>query len=100
MPTSTAHARSSGSRSGSGRGNPKRSSPRTATLKATTRCSPTRRRPDDEPCRPVAADAAALPRKRDLMEIGYFLSSEDNSPKELIEQAKLAEGAGFGEVMI
>jgi len=34
------------------------------------------------------------------MEIGYFLSSEDNTPKQLIEQAKLAEQAGFGEVMI
>lgn len=34
------------------------------------------------------------------MEIGYFLSSEDNSPHQLLENARLAERAGFGEVMI
>jgi len=34
------------------------------------------------------------------MEIGYFLSSEDTGPKRLVELAKQAEQAGFGEVMI
>jgi alkanesulfonate monooxygenase SsuD/methylene tetrahydromethanopterin reductase-like flavin-dependent oxidoreductase (luciferase family) len=29
------------------------------------------------------------------MRIGYFLSSEEYTPAELIEQAKLAEQAGF-----
>jgi len=34
------------------------------------------------------------------MQIGYFLSSEDTGPKRLVEQARLVERSGFGEVMI
>lgn len=34
------------------------------------------------------------------MRIGYFLSSEEYTPAELIEQAKLAEEAGFGGLWI
>src|SRR4051812_46423917 len=34
------------------------------------------------------------------MEIGYSLSSEETRPKQLVEHAKLAEQAGFREVMI
>jgi G6PDH family F420-dependent oxidoreductase len=34
------------------------------------------------------------------MEIGYWLSSEEHSPSELVENAKRAEAAGFGHVLI
>ena len=34
------------------------------------------------------------------MEIGYWLSSEEQSPRELVENAKRAEEAGFGHVLI
>jgi coenzyme F420-dependent glucose-6-phosphate dehydrogenase len=34
------------------------------------------------------------------MEIGYWLSSEEQSPKALVENAKRAEDAGFGHVLI
>jgi coenzyme F420-dependent glucose-6-phosphate dehydrogenase len=34
------------------------------------------------------------------MEIGYWLSSEEQTPKALVENAKLAEDAGFGHVLI
>jgi coenzyme F420-dependent glucose-6-phosphate dehydrogenase len=34
------------------------------------------------------------------MEIGYWLSSEEHAPKALVENAKLAEDAGFGHVLI
>ena len=34
------------------------------------------------------------------MEIGYWLSSEEHGPKELVENAKRAEDAGFGHVLI
>ena len=34
------------------------------------------------------------------MEIGYWLASEEHGPKTLVENAKLAEGAGFGHVLI
>jgi G6PDH family F420-dependent oxidoreductase len=34
------------------------------------------------------------------MEIGYWLSSEEHTPKALVENAKLAEDAGFGHVLI
>jgi len=34
------------------------------------------------------------------MEIGYWLSSEEQSPKELVENARRAEEAGFGHVLI
>ena len=34
------------------------------------------------------------------MEIGYWLSSEEQSPRDLVENAKRAEEAGFGHVLI
>src|SRR6266404_8808451 len=34
------------------------------------------------------------------MEIGYWLASEEQPPKTLVENAKLAEDAGFGHVLI
>jgi G6PDH family F420-dependent oxidoreductase len=34
------------------------------------------------------------------MEIGYWLASEEHPPKVLVENAKLAEDAGFGHVLI
>src|SRR3954453_5741434 len=34
------------------------------------------------------------------MEIGYWLASEEQPPKGLVENAKLAEDAGFGHVLI
>jgi coenzyme F420-dependent glucose-6-phosphate dehydrogenase len=34
------------------------------------------------------------------MEIGYWLSSEEHSPTDLVENAKRAEAAGFGHVLI
>jgi coenzyme F420-dependent glucose-6-phosphate dehydrogenase len=34
------------------------------------------------------------------MEIGYWLASEEHSPKALVENAKLAEDEGFGHVLI
>ncbi|MDX6452691.1 MAG: hypothetical protein QOH16_2740 [Gaiellaceae bacterium] len=34
------------------------------------------------------------------MEIGYWLASEEHAPKALVENAKLAEGAGFSHVLI
>jgi G6PDH family F420-dependent oxidoreductase len=34
------------------------------------------------------------------MEIGYFLSSEEHGPKELLDQAKMAEDAGMSSVWI
>jgi G6PDH family F420-dependent oxidoreductase len=34
------------------------------------------------------------------MRIGYFLSSEETSPRELVEQARLAEQAGFQDLWI
>ena len=30
-----------------------------------------------------------------MVKVGYFLSSEEFGPNELIEQAKMAEAAGF-----
>ena len=35
-----------------------------------------------------------------MAKIGYFLSCEEWGPKELIEQAKMAESAGFDEVYV
>jgi len=35
-----------------------------------------------------------------MTEFGYFLSSEEHGPKELVEQAKAAERAGFSSVFI
>ena len=35
-----------------------------------------------------------------MVEIGYFLSSEEHGPKELLQQARLAEDAGIGSVWI
>src|ERR1700755_746302 len=35
-----------------------------------------------------------------MMQIGYFLASEEYSPRELIEQAKRAEQAGFHALWI
>jgi alkanesulfonate monooxygenase SsuD/methylene tetrahydromethanopterin reductase-like flavin-dependent oxidoreductase (luciferase family) len=34
------------------------------------------------------------------MEIGYWLASEEQPPKALVENARLAEDAGFGHVLI
>ena len=34
------------------------------------------------------------------MKIGYFLSSEENSPSDLVKQAKLATDAGFHALWI
>ncbi len=35
-----------------------------------------------------------------MAEIGYFLSSEEHGPNDLLEQAKLAEGHGFSSIWI
>ena len=34
------------------------------------------------------------------MRIGYFLSSEEYDPRELVEQARLAQGAGLDQLWI
>lgn len=43
---------------------------------------------------------AALGRRAGMAKIGYFLSSEQYAPKELIDQAKRAEDAGFDALWI
>src|SRR5918993_1922801 len=35
-----------------------------------------------------------------MVEIGYFLSSEEHHPKDLVEQARMASDAGMGSVWI
>jgi G6PDH family F420-dependent oxidoreductase len=40
------------------------------------------------------------PRSRDMAAIGVFLSSEEHGPRELVEQARLAEDAGFDSLLI
>ena len=35
-----------------------------------------------------------------MTEIGYFLSSEDHNPKDLVEHARLAEANGFSSLCV
>src|SRR4051812_10580093 len=43
---------------------------------------------------------SAHARYADVMEIGYWLSSEEQTPHDLVENAKRAEAAGFGHLLI
>ena len=40
------------------------------------------------------------PTKEETMRFGYFLSTEEYTPQELVEQARLAEEAGFDALWI
>jgi coenzyme F420-dependent glucose-6-phosphate dehydrogenase len=52
-------------------------------------------------CRSISSEfTAAFARYVAVMEIGYWLSSEEHAPKDLVENAKRAEQAGFTYALI